>query len=767
MRHKNGLKIGILFVLLITLLTVISVTGVSAAENTDFAWNLLTDTEAGYRVEDRHNAYEQKTEADGTIYMQNVDNKSGALYIYDDNNILGTYRAFTLEGDFYFESFPSTPPLRDDKYTPEERPLSFLCWIYSDINTGAAKNFNALRIDSQGYLYTSDTVAGKTDVQLQLNTWYNIQCAFVPANGICEVFINGEKAFDFNYTRFNASKVVSGSVRYFDGYYSWSVKMKNLLVKTKSEYSLELVREDAADYLGYQTSKPSGGTFSTRLIFGLNDTEYRKVGYEVYRLETDVEGGIVARQLSDSTCDIYTSIKGGGKDYDVKETFAYNYAAALTVSGLPAEPKRGSFELVVRPYVEGYDGIRRYGISTRISYSGDTDANGYPVFKASDDKVISIVASDDTYIYNGGSTENADNGSKSQLMVRNVGNNSLYRAAYYKFTLDAEEVAALSTATTAKLRVYCSGTESNNSRKPYDMMVYATGTNWTESKLNYNNHTSLAPTKKQLAILPFKTGYYTVDILSYLREQPKNADGSITVSFYFTNVGGSDALVSYFVSKEGEQKPVIEIANSYYNTVLNLDKMGNLGYEPWGYAESIVNEWFDELVDQIYPKDADGNLIYHEIDDFAPEGYNATTATGDFTSVLDWRGGSIWTSTGVANASSFKAERFARTLTTLGRSTGQSFMSSSYGKTVSKYDSYGGISNAGFTGEATGFFHTEVINGRYYIIDPLGNPYFAIGVNTVCLGDSANHKAYSLEKFGSEDGTSGYGCQDQLRRRCC
>ena len=27
----------------------------------------------------------------------------------------------------------------------------------------------------------------------------------------------------------------------------------------------------------------------------------------------------------------------------------------------------------------------------------------------------------------------------------------------------------------------------------------------------------------------------------------------------------------------------------------------------------------------------------------------------------------------------------------------------------------------------------------------------ALGVNTVCLGDSANHKEYSLEKFGSEE----------------
>ncbi len=735
--------------LVITILVSTLAVGIMTSSAADFTWNLLTDTEAGYRVFDMHSAYDRKTEADGTVYMENRGDKCGALYIYDDNNILGTYRGFTLEGDFYFDSFPTG--LRDGQYTPEERPLSFLCWIYNDATTGKATTFNALRIDSQGYLYTGAGSADITETQLELNTWYNIRCAFLPTKGICEVFINGEKAFDFSYTRFNEKKHVSGSVRYFDGYFNWSAKMKNLYVKTDSNYTMELVREEAADYLGYQTSKPENGTFSARMIFGVNSDQYRKVGYEIYRMEVDADGVPFARQISADTCEIYTDINGGGKSYNVKSAFSYNYAAAITVSGLPEKPRDGGMELVIRPYVEGFDGIRRYGVATKMLYKGQKDAAGYPVFSPVNDEVISVVASDDTYIYNGGTAANADYSANSQLMVRNKGSKDLYRAAYYKFTLDAKSVEALYTANSAKLRVYCKGTETNAERKPYDMMVYATGTSWTESKLNYNNHTTLAPTKEQLAILPQKSGYYVVDILDYLLDQPKNADGSITVSFMFTNVGASDALLSYFVSKEGDQKPIIEISSSYYTTVLNLGKMGNAGYEPWGFAESIVDEWFDEIVDKVYPKDENGNVIYYEIEDFDPVGYGATTATGDFSSQLDWKNGTIWTTSGIANASSFSTAHYARTMMTLGKSTGELFINSSYAKTITQYDSYGGITNAGFTGEATGFFHTEVIDGRYYIIDPIGNPYFALGVNTVCLGDSANHKTYSLEKFGTAE----------------
>jgi hypothetical protein len=178
--------------LLIAILAVITVMGTMTVAADDLEWNLLTDTDAGYRVEDKHNAFDLKTEADGTVYMENKGDKSGALYIYDDNNILGSYRGFTLEGDFYFESFPTG--LRDG-HTPEESPLSFLCWVYNNATTGTPTSFNALRIDSQGYLYTGFSSKDRTDVQLSLNTWYNVRCAFIPAKSFCEVFINGEKRY--------------------------------------------------------------------------------------------------------------------------------------------------------------------------------------------------------------------------------------------------------------------------------------------------------------------------------------------------------------------------------------------------------------------------------------------------------------------------------------------------------------------------------------------------------------------------------------------
>ena len=46
-------------------------------------------------------------------------------------------------------------------------------------------------------------------------------------------------------------------------------------------------------------------------------------------------------------------------------------------------------------------------------------------------------------------------------------------------------------------------------------------------------------------------------------------------------------------------------------------------------------------------------------------------------------------------------------------------------------DQYGGYMGWGQIGEKTGFFHTEFINGRWWVIDPLGYPFFRTAVCTI------------------------------------
>lgn len=75
-----------------------------------------------------------------------------------------------------------------------------------------------------------------------------------------------------------------------------------------------------------------------------------------------------------------------------------------------------------------------------------------------------------------------------------------------------------------------------------------------------------------------------------------------------------------------------------------------------------------------------------------------------------------------------------------------------YEYTPSNINKYG--SNMAFRTIATGFFRTEKINGRWYIIDPDGYPYIHKGIAAVSPGTSNQQKAALTNKWGTNEGWS-------------
>ncbi len=724
----------------------------------DLEWNLLTDKDAGYEATNEGGNFTEAYEDDGTIYVHNLDSqRAGAYYVYDDNNILGTYRSFSLEGDFYFEALPYGE--RNDggtPLTPGESPLSFLAWCYR-VQGSESIIWNSIRITDQGQLYLANgknAGLSPSDVYLEAKTWYNVKILMMPGNGLCELYINGEKKADFNIVRFDPKIHVSAFVRYFDGFFQWGVKMKNLIVKTDSSYIIGLREEEAADYIGYQVTKPEGDTFSLRTIMGVNSTDYNRIGYEVITLALDENGSVVSESFSDRTKVVYEAVKdGAGNTYNVKDLYGYNYAAALEISGLPKRPPLGSLEIVVRPYVLGMNGIRLYGEAAILLYMGDADADGYPKITKLTERFDTVIPVADTFIYK---WANADNnfGSQDRLQLQNRDetNADPIQAAYFKFHFTPEQVKMMENSSSIKFCLYHLGMES------VDLLVYATDSSWDEMTLTYNNHKETADVWEYVTrATALDKQYVYFDVLQYVNEQMLNEDGSLTVSFRVIPQGVPNAGATYVESKGtgAETTPKIEIVTTLYNMDLNLTKISNEGYEPWGYAEKLVNQWFDELVDEIYPRDTEGNLIDHAVNEDEPEGYRLEEAAGDFTAVVEWEADNyIWVAPnhwanhpdGVKREDEWEKDHFARTLSTLGTSKANAYLSSEYAQTKTEYDVYGGIANAGFKGQATGFFHTEIISDRTYIIDPLGNPYFAVGIDEFKM----YNKEFALEKYGSE-----------------
>ena len=497
----------------------------------------------------------------------------------------------------------------------------------------------------------------------------------------------------------------------------------------------EFLRESAGKFLNCETEKNGETAFSAKFEFAIDGTNCGDWRCDATLMQRAENKEAQVRELSDEL-----SLR-------VKDN-----VASLSIASLPLEP----FELLLRPYALGDDGLYRFGMTYIFYYQGATDGEGRPSFSTLSRKDCRIVASENTYIFNEADCEEADYSEVFWLQIRNTGdeNSPLYRAAYFKFTLDAEAVKALDTVVSAKLRLSVFRPEDNPSRKICDLTVHGTDALWSASELNYNNFRSIAADRALLAEgIHCETGCFKVDILDYLRAQKRNADGSLTVSFRVTNEGHEDARVIFLNSVKNEfSKPMIELG--YYNSVeYNLSTSRNSGFEPWGYAKMLVDEWFDVLRDKIYPRDAEGNLLYHdELGALDPYGYAQEEPMGDFTHRIDWKHGSRWLEKGgIVSDELWKKARYVRTIDLLGTSSGDPYNESDYAKEVYERDTYGGIVGTEIKGKATGFFHIEKHGVRTYIIDPLGNPYFAIGVNTVCLGDNQNLKDYSIEKYGDRE----------------
>lgn len=165
--------------------------------------------------------------------------------------------------------------------------------------------------------------------------------------------------------------------------------------------------------------------------------------------------------------------------------------------------------------------------------------------------------------------------------------------------------------------------------------------------------------------------------------------------------------------------------NTRYQNKIQLTTRKNEGYEPWAHAEALVDAWIREGYPAAYEK------TYETVD---LEPADITAPNGAYTIRTDWKSNTP--------TAEWNRRIYARSMETLG-----DFKKGE----PCELGKYGGAVNVGPRGEATGFFHTEELEGRTYIIDPEGYPFFSVGMNTVQLGSTENQKRVALEKYGSED----------------
>ena len=237
--------------------------------------------------------------------------------------------------------------------------------------------------------------------------------------------------------------------------------------------------------------------------------------------------------------------------------------------------------------------------------------------------------------------------------------------------------------------------------------VYEVTSNWTSDTLTGVTASTDVSVVEKIGEMRYMSGKYNaIDFTDYVL---KHLDNDMVVSFKLANVldDGSGSQTKIQSLESGENVPRLVIYPTKYNHEVNLTKLQNIGYEPWGYAEHIVDERFATKRDELYAHDPYDTVDLEKVDN--------TVAGGAYTVPF-----TKYTSN---PSSTSKTSIFARNLDSLSK---VGFVEAE----ASVFDEYGGITNSGINGTATGYFHVETIGNRSYIIDPIGNPFFSVGINT-------------------------------------
>lgn len=335
----------------------------------------------------------------------------------------------------------------------------------------------------------------------------------------------------------------------------------------------------------------------------------------------------------------------------------------------------------------------------------------------SDVETHTIIASDDSYVSGGESdiqdVANTALGGSSILdfKANYSGKQEQHRIVYLKFDLNGCKVSDFDRAT---IRLYC---RSEQSPEGADILVYACDpASWNGKTLTYNNKPANGELITRLNAA--KKGFVSIEITDYVKKCLSEGEKEISVCLM-----GDTALprrMTFTSVESGNNPPCLILTGSASN--LNV-KLNYSGANPWSYAMKLVNEWVSRR-DSVLG----GGASYAETVTPIESEYNQKVDAARYTDT---------------NGYNTKYASYAtRTVESL----------SGYKYNLNEaalYDEYGGYMG-GERYEATGYFYTKFIDGRWWNIDPLGYPFFRTAVVGITRG-SSNQAEKALSQYGSAD----------------
>ena len=323
-----------------------------------------------------------------------------------------------------------------------------------------------------------------------------------------------------------------------------------------------------------------------------------------------------------------------------------------------------------------------------------------------------IVAIDAAFIRSGSYADTPQKLANGKYIEIKETSKEWYREGLIKFDISAVEPDSIGYS-----KFYATFANISDERT-FD--IYCVDSDWDGETVTFNT----APKGQKIAEnITFGGKGDSLDMSQYINEAVKNGDETFSIKIVPTYQSSTAVTQICF---DDSDKPTIKAFydksdKSYFENLVE-DETANKAI--WDYAQQMYDEWYARYEKALLAVNNDAKMLETDETQYIRSSL-ASEQASNFAS----------------NKKSYQS-RPLEALTDLDTYVSDAFKTAGL-------DEYGGIMIDALRQEDKGFFYTKKINGRWFIIDPLGYPYINVGLSLIdySLNGSETQAQYALDKY--------------------
>ena len=556
------------------------------------------------------------------------------------------------------------------------------------------------------------------------------------AQGTYSIYVNDVVAYWRNGNHFDpfidrplsGAKTTTGSTPAYDYLRLFAGKIPAIL----KDVSVTVIPDNDIELVGSQLRDADHGaapeTFDLRFVFGVDDIYTEAIGFVVEAYKNGIKQG-VSQELTVSS--VFKALNAGGGTLQAYRCSEGEYLTAFKIVGIEEVSEKYVYTFRVTPYKTVYGGGKIPLDTYEISYSGSGELlsstkieNGtanknaitYSKVLASDDAIIRPQRFADVCY-------NADRLASGTLIMKKASaDEGFRREVLIRFdNIDLSQVSEKNRVVLSLTVTYARPLQNGD---PNPIYVYGVSSNWSSDTVTYNTAPSYTKGAYVGIGYPEKSGLCTIDVTDYVLSAIKS--GAKNISFRLmqeeVTVPESETTIISVAHADETRHPALIFdtweAGQTYSHTLRETVFDNESI--WAYAQEMYDEWC---------------VHYQEIlarGTFATETITSNSADYKVTTEAHYQKPSA--------AAQFLKTRLVTTL-------------SGYTTAKTQENKYGGDMTAKRQ-EVTGRYYTKLIDGRWWVIDPLGYPCYIRGINHLTYSYQSNsnyQKQAMIKKYGTAE----------------